>query len=212
MNHGERDLSQDVLEQRVRQCCEHGDYAAAVTLLLETVGPKVLAFLVQRLGNTSDASEVFSMFSEDVWRGLPGFEWRCTVRGWSFAIARAAACRYRMQAEQQHKRRLPLSEAPLSALVESVRERTLAFLRTEVKTQMQQLFTQLPEDDRALLQLRIDQQLSWRDLALVLDYAGEVPSDEALTRSAAKLRKRFQSVKERLRRMAEEAGLLAEAT
>jgi RNA polymerase sigma-70 factor, ECF subfamily len=210
MANTERDQAQALLEQQVREACQRTDYAAAATLLLEAIGPKVLAFLVQRLGNESDASEVFSMFSEDLWRGLPGFEWRCTVRGWSFALARFASVRYRKQAGERRGRKLALSEASLSNLVESVRERTLAHLRTEVKTQMQELFKQLPEDDRALLSLRIDQKLGFRELALALEYAGELPSEASLTRSAARLRKRFQLVKERLRRMAEEAGLLNE--
>ena len=210
MANTERAEQQAVLEEQVRDACQRGDYASGVTLLLEATGPKVLAFLVQRLGSVSDASEVFSMFSEDLWRGLPSFEWRCTVRGWSFALARFASVRYRKQASERRGRKLSLSEASLTSLVESVRERTLAYLRTEVKTQMQELFKQLPEDDRALLSLRIDQHLGWRELSLAMEYAGEMPSEEELTRSAARMRKRFQLLKERLRRMAEEAGLLSE--
>ena len=210
MANTERDLAQAQLEARVRQACDVGDYERAITLLVETLGPKVVAFLLQRLENPADAREVFSMFSEDLFLGLPRFEWRCTVRGFSFALARNAANRYRAQAGQRPDRRLPLSEAPLSSLVEQVRERTLIYLRTEVKTQMQALIKQLPEDDRALLSLRIDQNLNWRDLAVALEYAGEPPSDAELTRAAARFKKRFQLLKERLRRMAEAAGLLGE--
>ncbi|HEX6242947.1 MAG TPA: sigma-70 family RNA polymerase sigma factor, partial [Polyangiales bacterium] len=171
----------------------------------------LLAFLVQRLGNPSDASEVFSMFGEDLWRGLPTFEWRCSVRGYCFAIARTASIRFRKQANERRERRLALDAAPLSQLVESVRERTLAHLRTEVKSQMREIIQRLPEDDRALLSLRIDQNLSFRELAVALEYAGEVPSEELLTRAAARLRKRFQLIKERVRQSAREAGLLGQA-
>jgi RNA polymerase sigma-70 factor, ECF subfamily len=206
----ERDRAQAALEKQVREACERGDYASAITSLLQEIGPKVLAFLVQRLGNTSDASEVFSMFSEDMWRALPSFEWRCTVRGYSFALARSASIRYRKQASERPGRKLSLSEASLSQLVERVRERTLSYLRSEVKTQMQELFKHLPEDDRALLSLRVDQNLGFRELAIAIEYGGELPSEEELTRAAARMRKRFQLLKERLRRMANEAGLLEE--
>jgi RNA polymerase sigma-70 factor (ECF subfamily) len=209
MPNTERDLMQQRLEAQVRAACDGRDYQAAVTALLEQIGPKVLAFLLQRSGNAADASETFSMFSEDLWRGLPGFEWRCTVRGWSFALARHAADRQRKQGWER-RCKLPLSEAPLSNLVAAVRERTLPYLRSEVKGGMQQLFKQLSADDQALLQLRIDQRLGWRELALALDYAGSVPSDEELQRSAAKLRKRYQSLKQRLRQLAEESGIIGE--
>jgi len=210
MPNTERDRAQAALETEVQHACLRGDFTAAVTLLLENVGPKVLAFLLQRLGNESDAREVFSMFSEDLWRALPRFEWRCTVRGFSFALARCAAIRYRKQAHQRRERRLPLSEVSLSNLVESVRERTLAHLRTEVKSQMREIFQQLPEDDRALLSLRIDQNLGFRELALTLEYSGEMPSDEELTRAAARVRKRFQLLKQRVRHMAQAAGLVSD--
>jgi RNA polymerase sigma-70 factor (ECF subfamily) len=208
MPNTERDRIQAELEREVHAACKRGDYTAAATLLIETVGPKVLAFLLQRLGNEGDAREVFSMFCEDLWRALPGFEWRCTVRGFSFALARSAAVRYRKQAHQRRERRLPLSAASLSDVVESVRERTLAHLRTEVKSQMREIFQQLPEDDRALLSLRIDQNLDYRELALALEYEGALPSDEELTRAAARMRKRFQLLKQRVRQLAQAAGLV----
>lgn len=205
----QRDLMQQALEERLRAACEAGDHASAATLVLEEIGPKILAFLLHRLGDPTDAGEAFCMFSEDLWRGLPGFEWRCTIRGWSFALARHAADRLRAQ-PWHGARRVPLSDAPLSQLAGAVRDRTLPYLRTEVKGRMQQLFTQLPADDQALLQLRIDQGLGFRDLALALEFTGRVPSDEELERSAAKLRKRYQALKQRLHQLARAAGVLSE--
>lgn len=193
--------TQHELEQTVRAACERSDYQGAATLLLETIGPKVFAFVLQRLRDPVEAAEAFSMFSEDLWRGLPGFGWRCSVRGWSFAVARHAADRRGRQLAQRRRRNLPISQSPLSDLVAEVRERTLLHLRTEAKSRMQQLFERLPPDDRALLELRLDQKLSFRELALALEYAGEMPSDAELTRSAAKHRKRFQMIKEQLREL-----------
>jgi len=50
-----------------------------------------------------------------------------------------------------------------------------------------------------LLVLRVDKGLAWNDLARVM-YAEDGPllDDEGLKREAARLRKRFQHVKERL--------------
>ena len=61
---------------------------------------------------------------------------------------------------------------------------------------------QLPEDDQTLLVLRVDRNLPWRDIALVL--LGGDAGDDALTRKAAALRKQFERVKDELRRLAAE--------
>jgi RNA polymerase sigma-70 factor (ECF subfamily) len=209
MANTQREVVQQELEQRLRSACDARDYAAAATAVLEEIGPKILAFLLHRLGNPSDAGEAFCMFSEDLWRGLPSFEWRCTLRGWCFALARHAADRLRSQA-WNGARRLPLSHAPLSRLAASVRDQTLPYLRSDVKGRMRQLFEQLPVDDQALLQLRLDQALSFRDVALALEFTGRIPSDAELDRAAAKLRQRYKTVKQRLRQFADASDVLEE--
>jgi RNA polymerase sigma-70 factor (ECF subfamily) len=203
----QRDLLQQQLERRVRAAWEARNYHAGATTLLEEIGPKVLAFLLGRLKNPADTAEAFSMFSEDLWRGLPNFDWRCTVRGWSFLLARTAADRLRAQGWRR-KPKVPLSQAPLSSLVAEVREQTLPHLRTEAKGQMRLLFEELCEDDQALLQLRLDQALSWRDVALVLEFDGKVPSELELERSVLRLQQRYQKIKRRLRQLAEATGLV----
>lgn len=187
------------LETQVRSACNCGDYQAAATLLIERVGPKVLAYLFHQLRSETDVGEVFSAFSEALWRGLPRFEWRCSVRGWCFVLARNAIRAHRKHMLRQLRRDVLLSDAHIAKLVDSVRERTLPYLRTDMKNELRERFEQLPADDRALLQLRLDQRLSWCELAVVLEHRGKIPSEEELKRSAAKLSQRFHRLKERLR-------------
>ena len=59
-------------------------------------------------------------------------------------------------------------------------------------------------EDRALLTLHVERKLSFRDIAYVLGGAGLTPSRAA--REAARLRKRFQLLEARLRRLATERG------
>jgi hypothetical protein len=51
--------------------------------------------------------------------------------------------------------------------------------------------------------LRIDRDLAWRDIAKILG-----AEDDALDREAARLRKRFQFVKERLHALGKARGLI----
>ena len=87
-----------------------------------------------------------------------------------------------------------------------MRSATLPFRRTEVKSQFQALRERLPEEEQTLLVLRVDKKLTFQEIAMVL--LGEETPDEALKRESARLRKRFQLVKEKLKKWAQEEGIL----
>jgi RNA polymerase sigma-70 factor (ECF subfamily) len=90
----------------------------------------------------------------------------------------------------------------------AVRSRTLNHLRTEVKNRFAEIRDALPQEDRALLVLRVDRNMAWNEIARVLYPEDE--SDEALAKAAARLRKRFQLVKDAIRARAREVGLISE--
>ena len=91
------------------------------------------------------------------------------------------------------------ASSQVSAIAEQV--------RSETRTALARLRDELPEEDRELLVLRIDRGLAWEELARVL-LGADVVSDAALVRESARLRKRFQLVKERLRERARALGIL----
>jgi RNA polymerase sigma-70 factor (ECF subfamily) len=189
-------------EERIADLRERGDLHAAAGLAVEAFGPEVLGFLVTVLRNESDANEVFSQACEDLWRHMGRFDGRCTMRAWLYKLARSASSRFR---RAPHRRRVvPLSG--VAEVVARVRSETLPHLRTSVKDRFAMIRDSLEEDDRALLILRIDRQLSWRDIARSFSLNDE--SDESLHRLEARLRQRFQRVKEEVRKRAHEAGLL----
>ena len=65
----------------------------------------------------------------------------------------------------------------------------------------------LSADDQTLLVLRIDRDLSWDDVALVMHDAVDADPD-TLARWSANMRQRFRQLKKRLRELAEANGLL----
>jgi DNA-directed RNA polymerase specialized sigma24 family protein len=113
-------------------------------------------------------------------------------------LARHAAAKVREA--RRTGRTVSLSEAPVSAVAAEVRESTSGYLRTEVKQRVRRLREQLDPDDQALLVLRVDKDLGWRDIAIVL--AGPDVGEAELARHAARLRKRFERVKAQLRTLA----------
>jgi RNA polymerase sigma-70 factor, ECF subfamily len=194
-----------VLERELAEACAAGEHERAATLALRGYGPEVLGFLVALGGQEQVAADAFSQLCEDLWRGLPDFAGRCSFRTWMYTLARHALLRGRRGDGRRERRQLP--EEALERIAEQVRSQTLPFLRTAVRDRMTELRATLPAEDQALLVLRVDRQLDWNELARVLSEGPELEGD-ALKREAARLRKRFQLVKDRLREMAEREGLL----
>jgi RNA polymerase sigma-70 factor (ECF subfamily) len=93
-----------------------------------------------------------------------------------------------------------------SDIADHVRTRTLPHLRSEVKDAFARIREALDPDDRALLVLRVDRAMEWNDIARVLEPDAE---HEPLTRVAARLRQRFQTVKDDIRARARAAGLIS---
>jgi len=67
----------------------------------------------------------------------------------------------------------------------------------------------LDPDDRTLLVLRVDRGLSWEEVARVM-LGVETTADADLSRESDRLRKRYQLLKDELRRQARDLGLVDE--
>lgn len=201
----------DDSELKIRTALEQRAFESAATLILERYGEEILTFLAARLRSPTAAQEAFSMFAEDLWSGLPGFELRCSPRTWAYAIARNASARFASAPHNRPANNMALSQhAELSMLVDRVRSHTQLHQRTDVKSRMRELRDRLDHDDQMLLVLRVDRQLPWRDLAIAL--SGNIELDRiALDREAARLRKAFERLKAELRRMAEAEGIIERA-
>lgn len=197
----------DELEATIRRACREGDLERAATLTVEAYGGEILAFLIARLRDRSRGEEVFSIFAEKLWVGLPGYEGRCSMRAWAYRIARNAANDYATALPNRAGRHVTLSRHPsLSQLVERVRSATAMHQRTETKDRVRQLRESLAPDDQLLLILRVDRGMAWRELAAALS-DGRLEG-AALEREAARVRKRFERVKDQLRALAEREGLI----
>ncbi len=196
-------------EQAIRLACQAQDFQSAATRAFEAYGQEVLSFLTARLRSVPEAEEAFSMFAEDLWKGLPGFGFRCSVRGWLYALARNAANRHASAPQRRAGRNLPLSpDGAVTALLDRARSETQMYKRTDAKDKVRALRERLPHEDQTLLILFIDRGLPWREIAMVVHEQGEELDDDSLDREASRLRKRFERVKAELKAMAIEEGLL----
>ena len=103
---------------------------------------------------------------------------------------------------------MSISRLPDEAL--KPRSETRPWQRTSVKERFRALRESLDPQERMLLLLRVDQRLSWEEVARVMSEGEETLSDASLKRKAAALRQQFQRIKTHLRSLAQEEGLIAE--
>ncbi len=194
------------VEAEIAQFRAAGLMKEAATLAIESYGSEIVSFLEMMLRNHADASDAFAQACEDLWKGLPRFEGRSSLKTWFYTLARHAASRMR---RSSHSGQL-VAMSEITDVADRVRSRTRPYLRTEIKTGFSEIRAMLDDSDRMLLVLRIDRAMSWSDVARVMIEEGEDDSDDAIGRVAARLRKRFQSVKESIRARAAATGLIDE--
>lgn len=187
------------VEDEIRRLHEAEEMQAAMTLALETYGAEMMGYLLVRLHRDETlAGDAFSLLGEKLWKGLPRFGWRSSLRTWMYVVARSAAATV---ATDRHRRDVPLSQ--VSELVDRVRTQTLTYLRSDAKARFDEARAELSPDDRELLVLRHSRKLGWNDIAMILEGCDD-PSPAELRRWSARYRKRYQAVKDRLRRMMQE--------
>jgi RNA polymerase sigma-70 factor, ECF subfamily len=196
-------------EEAIRARAKAGELDAAAALTIELYGGELFGFLLAIHDHNEDAAaEVFSTLCVQLWRGLETFRWKSSLRTWAYAVARNASHTYRRDQKRRTRRLIPLSTCAAVAEVEAkVRTETISILRTDRRDEIRRLRDELPEDDRTLLILRVDRDLSWQELAVIFLGDSEASPPETIARESARLRKRFQLVKQRLHTMGKERGL-----
>jgi RNA polymerase sigma-70 factor (ECF subfamily) len=188
------------LEARIGRLVELGQPEEAATLIVKGYGPHLLGFLVAAMQSEDAAYEVFSQFCEDLWRSLGDFRRECTFKTWAYKLAWHAAKRFDRDLFHRRVRRLETSE--MSRLAQETRDSTVPYLKTTSKNRLAKLREKLEPEERTLLILRVDRRLPWRDVAHVLSETDKAADEQTLW-------KRFERIKDKLRRMAQAEGLLS---
>jgi RNA polymerase sigma-70 factor, ECF subfamily len=197
----------EALEARIWVAFGRGELDEAARRLVEGYGPLILGYLVRTMGSEPEAWEVFAQFSEDLLRGLPGFEGRSSFKTWAYRLATNARARYWKEPYRQRGRRLATDE--MQHLEAEVRSRTHDYLRTEVKDRFAKLRERLDPEEQTLLTLRVDKDMGWAEIAEVLSGPDEACGERELAQRSAALRQKFQRLKAKIRKLAQEEGLLA---
>jgi RNA polymerase sigma-70 factor, ECF subfamily len=201
----DREQGEDI-EQMLRQEMGRGDFQALAARIVESYGDELFGYLVRTMRDERDAAEVFSQFCEDLCRGLPGFQGRSTFRTWTYKLATSARARHYLDPYRRRGVRLETDE--VSKIEQEVRSRTLAFLRTEARDGFARIREQLDPEEQSLLTLRVDRDMGWTEIAEVMTGPGEATTEQELASRAATMRQRFKRLKDKIRKLGREQGLM----
>ncbi len=185
------------LEQRIAAELDAGDLDGAATAIVRGYGPVVLGYLANLLHDEEVARDVFGQCCENLWRGLAGFRRECSARTWFFRVAWTAFADHRRGAARHPA--LPVSTSELARAAGEVRSSTIR--RNRAMDQLARLREQLEPLEQSMLSLRLDQRMSWQEVAVVMSEGGELVEE-------ATLRKRYDRLKDKLRRLAVAEGLI----
>jgi RNA polymerase sigma-70 factor, ECF subfamily len=190
-------MAMDPIAERVRAALARGEQREAATEAIRGYAAQVGGLLRALLKDDDDAADAFSLFAENVWTSIASFRGESTFRGWAYGIAWHAASRIARDPYRRRRRTLPSAE--VSALVASVTSSSRGAPGGR-HDRFDTLRDALEPEEKLLLVLRIERELSWEEVAHVLTAGGEDVSEAAA-------RKRFERLKEKLARSAREQDL-----
>ncbi|MEM6993153.1 MAG: sigma-70 family RNA polymerase sigma factor [Myxococcota bacterium] len=192
------------IERRTREATDRQDWEAATEVAVRGYGPEVFGFLVHTTSDETLAGDAFSWFCESLLKAIPRFRWEASLRSLCYVLARRGISRAKRG--RPNVRETPLTTGKMEHLAQEITTSALPIYRQQMASEVAGLRAALAEEDRVLLTLRVDRELSWKEVAAVMSDEDEL-DDETLDRHAAALRKRYERAKHQLRELAIARGL-----
>jgi DNA-directed RNA polymerase specialized sigma24 family protein len=169
------------VDAQVRDLLDRGQASTAASVLLDKLGADVFGFLVGVLGDTRRARAAYAGLVARVTAELPAFRGKCSSRVWLYSLARRELDDRRTRAKRAEPTRSGDTgvwrQAGMLAVIGAVRRA-------------------LSEEERELLILRVDRLLDWQSLAIT--QLGEAAARAAIAREANTLRRRLDTLLERI--------------
>lgn len=177
------------VERAIADARAREDLAAAATAAVRGYGPQILGYLRLTLG-AEKADDAFSIFCESLWKGIKGFRAESSFLTWAYQLAWGAT--QRVIASPYRRRHGRLSSTAMEQLAVEIRSTAPPYLQTAEAKRLDRIRAQLDASEQTLLTLRIDRDMPWQDIAVVMDT------------DAAALRKRFERLKVKIKKLTEE--------
>lgn len=199
-------------------------FREGATLGVKHYGPQILRYLARRTCDAQRAEEAYGVFEEKLWINIEGFRGktrdgqRCGFRAWVYALARSALTQVGRDLARA-RRNIPVSNwdsvasgaraevaelyATRGRLLER-RSRTPWTRKTELRDIAYAMLDALDGGERELVYFRIDCDMDWKEIALILD--GPFDTEAAHKTASGRARKSFSRLAAKLRESAKDRG------
>ena len=189
-------------EEGIRAALRRDDVNTATTLTIELYGREIYLWLLTTMGHDEVAtSDVFQDFAERLVVNIGRFRWECRLRTWAYQLARSA--RHHHTCNPHNRQKFGRVSQLASKLFETISSLINARERRDAYQRLVQ--SELSADEREILILRVDREMSWDEVARVVE--GAELQGSALKRATDRLRQRFRIIKQRLKRAARKKKL-----
>ena len=161
-----------------------GKYREATALCAEEHGPSVGRICMAMLGNQAEAQEVAQETFLAAYQGMANFRAEGSVRAWLFGIARRQCARRLQRGPKRHLELVADKHAGTESSDRGLRDRRR-------REELQEQLSTLKPSEREVLLLRFAGDLSFKEVAKLLDLS-EATARKRASRALARLREQFQ--------------------
>lgn len=190
-------MKPSAVEEQIRELHAGGAFERAAAIAIKRYGSELQGWLANSVRDDTAAREIYSACLEQFWKALPQFRFEASIRTLLYRIARNATYRYFCGRQREDW----VFDSQLVIRPTYDRSETRPWFRTDVKNKLRDICERLTIKQRMVLTLRVEKQMSWNEIARVMNQGEAWISDELLRREAAALRQQFRRLKHELRRM-----------
>ncbi len=185
-------------EAKISGFLESGDTERAVEEILTAYGPRIFRMMMGVFQDEATTQDVYQQFSITLWESLDSFRGDSQVYTWTYTLARRTIGQ-KLRGKGDRETRLQTDQKNRLA-AKWTRTATAEWRKTESKDKFQQMVEDLDSDERTLVMLRIGEEMPWKEVARVMHDGDEPLEGSELTKESGRLRKKFQRVKDKLKR------------
>lgn len=179
---------QKAYDEAVQSEIAKGNFRRALEVLVQGYQHFIVSFCTHMLGETAHGEEVAQDVFLAAYKAMPAFRQHASVRTWLLAIARKQ-CLKALRDRQRHRR---LEHEQRNVIAAEVHRAPPASLEHDPEAQLQRVrqgLLQCDQEDRALLMMRYEADLSLAEIAEILDI-----SKAGVRRRLAQALRRLQEV------------------
>lgn len=168
-------------EEEARWIAEAKSNPEYFAKLYDCYAQNIYRYLLSRLGNVAGAQDVTSQTFLKAFEMFPRYRHEGYFSAWLFAIARSKYVDYLRKTKNR-------SEANIDCLQDSQEDLLQGMIRSERLAELKTMIGRLPEEEQELLRLRFVADLSFAEIAALLER-----NEDAVKKSLYRLLARLQS-------------------